>query len=94
MFYMVLLHPTHAGAPRAQEFQVRSGDLAAGVYYMGVFNMDYTLHGPLDYSLQVSHSACAPPHCQAGKFGCLCYPSSRGLLGLQALSEQASCTWC
>ena len=36
----------------AQNFRVRASDLSAGVYYVGVFNMDYFLHSPLTYSLQ------------------------------------------
>ncbi|KAK9834335.1 hypothetical protein WJX81_008044 [Elliptochloris bilobata] len=37
-----------------QVFGVRASDLSAGVYYIGVFNMDYFLHSPLAISLQVS----------------------------------------
>ena len=41
---------------RAQNFRVRASDLSAGVYYVGVFNMDYFLHSPLTYSLQARHA--------------------------------------
>ena len=63
---------------------MRASDLVAGVYYVGVFNMDYFLHSPLAYSLQARErfvifvpclcqveeflSACSRQHCPAFRF--------------------------
>ena len=33
---------------------MRASDLNPGVYYIGVFNMDYFLHDALSYRLQVA----------------------------------------
>jgi len=41
----------------AQTFRVRSSDLSSGVYYIGVFNMDYFLHDAISYRLQVQRAA-------------------------------------
>jgi hypothetical protein len=40
-----------------QVFLVKADSLLATTYYIGVFNMDYYIHQPFSYTLEVSSSS-------------------------------------
>ncbi len=60
----VAQHWASRSCAAAQTFRVRASDLSSGVYYIGVFNMDYFLHDAISYRLQVPPAAkhlCSAP---------------------------------